>query len=1271
MSGKKFEKFEDFTNLYELSKTLRFELKPVKFNEKGGIEWMSQDEMKKVFKEVWDKDIQVHKNYKEAKKYFDKMHREFINEALSAAVISEGKYKKFEDIFWKNKIDRKKYSKEFRNVAMELRAEVAATFDKQADAWRENYLKEIEDEKDLKSLNHEKNKGINFFFKEDIFNFLKKKYPEAILINEKGEQEDIFSHFNRFSTYFSKFHETRNNFYKIDGTATAIPTRVIDVNLPFFLENRQKFDKNREKLSNLLNQEQKDIFGLKHFNKCLSQKQINEYNKIIGDINSEINKSEPAKQLKFKTLYKQILGEKDEEEAFIEIKNDDEVFSVLADFINKAEGGNKQIKELIFDFYKDQLNGEGRYNLEKIYFSKGSLNTMSNKWFIRWDLVRNAFLDSKGKKKTNKEIPDFVSLADIKKALDEAVKVCGLKNVFRENYVKQLDEKRSPFDNFLRIYQFEFDNLFCGSSEDAAGYDKNLEALRRMMEKEKKYTNRKEKNKNGEDVYIQNQKIKDYADSALAISSMAKYFALEKKGRPVSDYDRDEYFYNKFDEYGADENVFKYFDALRNYLTKKSYKKDKVKINFDKGTLMGGWSAGENGDLQYGTAILRDEGKYFLAILKSGSAFNDKQEGLRAVPGGSVELMGYEQLKSQTIFGTSYSGKYGAKWADDKLKLSDKELILRAKDILNKYKEIYPEVEGLLELKTDNAKEFIKELNETTLYRLSFESISKRYVADNIDKKFNLFEIYNKDFSLSKGERSDGSRENIHSIYFKNIFSGAGKIKLSGGGEIFFRETADLKDKKERIVGRKKRKVEESKRYFSNKFFLHLPIVLNNGAGKKYFKEFNAGIKEFLIGNNEINIIGIDRGERNLAYYSVVNQKGDILEQGSLNKFGTADYFEKLDEIEKRRDKARKSWQEIEKIKEMKDGYISHVVRKLYKLMLDYGAIVVFENLNAGFKRGRFKIEKQVYQKLELALATKLNYLVLKDKSADEKGGVLNAYQLTPLIQNFSDMENSKQFGAIFYIPASFTSAVCPVCGFRKSFSLPVETKNKDKGLVEKFDIKYNSEKERFAFNCLKSSFFEEKNKKTDKKEEGFKVFRDVKIIDDIKFYSDVERVIHERSEDGRKVLAKEFDATADLKNIFKENGIRIDSDVTAQIKERDLPGNFYERMLKNINIILKIRNTKKEKDENGFEVKEDFLNCPVCGFNTRNDKKLLALPGRYKGKEKFEFNGDANGAYNIARKGAIVLQKINEYPNDLIDMSNQDLTVYQEEWDKYLQEQK
>jgi CRISPR-associated protein Cpf1 len=73
-------------------------------------------------------------------------------------------------------------------------------------------------------------------------------------------------------------------------------------------------------------------------------------------------------------------------------------------------------------------------------------------------------------------------------------------------------------------------------------------------------------------------------------------------------------------------------------------------------------------------------------------------------------------------------------------------------------------------------------------------------------------------------------------------------------------------------------------------------------------------------------------------------------------------------------------------------------------------ALVVLENLNSGFKNSRKKIEKQVYQKLELALAKKLNFVVDKTAKDGELLSVQNALQLTPPVDNFSDIEKAQQY---------------------------------------------------------------------------------------------------------------------------------------------------------------------------------------------------------------------------------------------------------------------
>lgn len=50
---------------------------------------------------------------------------------------------------------------------------------------------------------------------------------------------------------------------------------------------------------------------------------------------------------------------------------------------------------------------------------------------------------------------------------------------------------------------------------------------------------------------------------------------------------------------------------------------------------------------------------------------------------------------------------------------------------------------------------------------------------------------------------------------------------------------------------------------------------------------------EYIAKHNNMNVIGIDRGERNLIYISVINNKENIIEQKSFNLVNSYDYKNK------------------------------------------------------------------------------------------------------------------------------------------------------------------------------------------------------------------------------------------------------------------------------------------------------------------------------------------------------------------------------------------
>lgn len=88
-----------------------------------------------------------------------------------------------------------------------------------------------------------------------------------------------------------------------------------------------------------------------------------------------------------------------------------------------------------------------------------------------------------------------------------------------------------------------------------------------------------------------------------------------------------------------------------------------------------------------------------------------------------------------------------------------------------------------------------------------------------------------------------------------------------------------------------------------------MPMTINFNA------ESNNNINElalnFVAKNDNIHIIGVDRGERNLIYISVIDSKGNIIKQKSYNVVNDYDYKSKLKEREYDRGDARKIGKEL------------------------------------------------------------------------------------------------------------------------------------------------------------------------------------------------------------------------------------------------------------------------------------------------------------------------------------------------------------------------
>ena len=1279
--------FQDFTREYALSKTLRFELRPV-----GNTREMLDAAG------VFEKDRIIKEKYERTKPYFDRLHREFVQESLSDVALTG--VAEYLSIFseWRTDKKDKTKAKQLSDIEKSLRNEVTRFFEETAKIWAEKY-----------SSIKIKKSGIDFLFEEGIFRVLKERYgneDDAFVEDDAGNRISIFDQWKGFVGYFTKFYETRKNFYKDDGKASRIATRIVDENLKRFCDNIIAFDRLKQVLDlsevqGHLKDSLTEVFSPRFYDECLLRQGIDRYNTILGGdsmdqnvkgINQYVNKylqDHKGERLPFlKPLDKQILSEK---ESFLEgIESDGELLSVLELFQKNAGKKVGIFRSLMEKF----VSKNDAFDLSKIYLSKEGFNTISRKWTDNTrDLESSLHKAMKADKPTGLsydktedlyKFPDHIALS----YLQEAISAQNQENtVWKERYYKTEENSsgvlfgnESVWEQFLHILSFEISSLYStetthtiAEKEDFATALINAERFEEVFSSDSIV--RTIQTKVGYDVFEQKMTsvsgpefgpdekvfIKNYADSVLRIYQMAKYFSLEKKGVWNEEYELDSFYsepehgYLVFHE-NVREEIVKVYDALRNYLTKKPYSEEKWKLNFENPTLADGWDKNKESDNS--AVILRKDGQYYLGVMKKGKThiFSERNEKEMGIGGGgmSYEKMVYKLFPdpAKMMPKVCFSAK-GLEFFNppaDIMEIYEKGTFKKGENfdigsmrrLIDFYKEclaLYPGWKGYDFSNVKESATYVTNIGEfysdvaKAGYKVEFVAISESYVGEkNEAGELYLFEIHNKDWNLKDSKRKDGAK-NLHTLYFESLFSEENveadfPMKLNGQAELFYRPataTDKLGFKKNAdgtdMVGKNGQKVVNHKRYSEDKILFHVPMTMNRGAGNIY--RFNDEINELLAGNPAINIIGVDRGEKHLAYYSVINQKGEVLESGSLNTVNGIDYAGKLDERAKGREQARKDWQAVEGIKDLKKGYVSQVVRKLADLAIEYNAIIVLEDLNMRFKQIRGGIEKSAYQQLEKALIDKLSFLVEKgEKDSESAGHLLRAYQLAAPFESFQEI--GKQTGIIFYTQASYTSKIDPATGWRPNLYFKYTSAKKAKEDIERFDaIHFRDGYFEFSYDLGKIV----------NSEKGATIFPE---RTDWTVGSCVERYRWNRKLNAGKGGYDYYsDLTEDFRSLFTSVGIGEEGDIKAQIAALDSEGNerFFRDFIFFFSLICQIRNTDPDaKDPD----KADFILSPVAPFFDSRTPEAFGT--------KLPKNGDDNGAYNIARKGIIILDKISDY---------------------------
>lgn len=1244
---------EKFTRIYPLQKTLRFELKPIGKT----LEYIMSSGL-------LEQDQHRAESYVRVKEIIDDYHKAFMESVLDDLKLQyadEGKKNSLEEYYTcymcKSKDEAQKNL--FEDIQNKLRKQISESFSK------DDRFKRL-DKKEL--------------IEDDLVAFV-----------TKLEERQLLEEFKGFTTYFTGFHKNRKNMYSPEAQSTAIAYRLIHENLPKFIDNMQVFDKvaassvsehfaelyaNFEECLNV--SEIVEIFKLDYFNVVLTQKQIDVYNAIIGGktlddgtkikgLNEYINlynqqqKDKSARLPKLKPLFKQILSDRNAVSWLPEqFQSDEEVLEAIQkayqeldeQILNKTKENGHTLKEL--------LQNLSEYNLEKVYIKNDQqLTDISQKVFGHWGVVSKALLEE-----LKREVPK-----KSKKETDEAYeerlgKIIKSQGSIAVAFIDECVHKMNPEEQ--HTIQGYFETL--GATNTETTQKGNLFAqIENAYAEVKDLLNTPYWGKNLAQDKVNVEKVKNLLDAIKSLQHFVK--PLLGDG---TESEKDDKFYGEFTALWEElDKITPLYNMVRNYMTRKPYSTEKIKLNFENSTLMNGWDLNKERDNT--TVILRKDGLYYVAIM------NKKHNRVFDVKTMSSEGECYEKMEYKLLPGANkmlpkvfFSKSRIDEFAPSEQLLENYHnethkkgatfnihdchaLIDFFKASISKHEDWSKFGFHFSETSTyEDLSGFYREVEQQG-YKITFRNVSVDYVDSLVEEgKIYLFQIYNKDFSpYSKGT------PNLHTLYWKMLFDERNLAdvvyKLNGEAEVFFRKSSinydhpthpanqpiDNKNplsKKSQSVF--KYDLIKDKRYTIDKFQFHVPITMNfKSTGGE---NINQQVNEYIQQCNDLHIIGIDRGERHLLYLTVINLKGEIIEQYTLNEIVNVikdteyktDYHALLAKREDERMQARQSWQTIENIKELKEGYLSQVIHKISELMIKYNAIVVLEDLNTGFMRGRQKVESSVYQKFEKMLIDKLNYLAGKKQDPEELGGILNAYQLTCKFESFQKM--GKQSGFLFYTPAWNTSKIDPVTGFVNLFDTRYETREKAKAFFCKFDsIRYNSTKDWFEFAF-------DYNKFTTKAEGTRTRWTMCTYGKRIETFRD--EMQNSNWNSCEVVLTDRF------KELFAKFGVDIESNIKEGIAQQD-SAEFFKELLYLLKLTLQMRNSKTGTDI-------DYLQSPVADEN-----------GVFYNSEACDDtlpkNADANGAYNIARKGLWMVRQIKAAD----DLKKAKLAISNKEWLQFAQE--
>ena len=373
---------EEFTNLYPVKKTIRFRLIPVGKTEENFVN-----------KKLLEEDERRAEKYKRVKPLIDRYHKKFIEDTLNQVDVLDNVLNDYADLYFtRNKSDDDIDA--MRYLEMDMRAQIVNRF--------------------------KQNPDFQYLFKKEMITHL---LPDQLLTDQ--EELDLVAYFDKLATCFKGFNDARKRMYKPDEKTTTIAYRIVNENLPKFLDNVRVFPIIRSALGkegiNKINNSMlmdsdftvDDYFSVDYFNYVLSESGIEKYNDLLGGYSTEsgekiqglnelinlynqsLSKDEKSKRLpKLKPLFKQILSDRDSISYIPEpYKDDDEVLKSLFDFFASDDDDESILS--ILKRVSTAFKNISSYNTDGIFYDSRNLSDLSVGMLGSgsWGLVKNHWND--------------------------------------------------------------------------------------------------------------------------------------------------------------------------------------------------------------------------------------------------------------------------------------------------------------------------------------------------------------------------------------------------------------------------------------------------------------------------------------------------------------------------------------------------------------------------------------------------------------------------------------------------------------------------------------------------------------------------------------------------------------------------------------------------------------------------------------------------------------------------------------------------------------